>query len=91
MFLVNETHRELTPCKIFHICHCAFNVLMVKEILVSSANIIQLNKRGALDRLLTYTTNRSCPRIDPRETTQVTDLRFALLFSSISMYFFLLD
>ena len=65
--------------------------LWLKKMLVSSANIIQLNKRGALGRLLTYTTNRSGPRIDPRETTQVTNLRFALLFSSISMYFFLLD
>ena len=25
MFLVNLTPKELTPCKISHICRCAFN------------------------------------------------------------------
>ena len=29
IFLVNLTSRELTPCKISHICHCAFKVGLI--------------------------------------------------------------
>ena len=41
--------------------------LWLKKRLVSSANIIGSNKQDAFDRLLTYTRNRSGPRIDPWE------------------------
>ena len=29
MFLVNMTPKELTPCKISHICRCAFNIAVL--------------------------------------------------------------
>ena len=60
-----------------------FNVLMIKEKLVSSANIIGSNRRDAFDRLLTYIRNRNGPRIDPWVTPKVRYLRFVLLFSPI--------
>ena len=53
--------------------------------------MIGSSKRGAFDRSLTYTRNRSGPRIDPWGTPQVTYLRSVLLFSPISMHCFLLD
>ena len=65
--------------------------LWLKKRLVSSANIIGSNKRDAFGRSLTYTRNRSGPRIDPWGTPQVTYLRSVLLFSPIWMYCFLLD
>ena len=65
--------------------------LRLKKRLVSSANIIGSNKRDAFGRSLTYTRNRSGPRIDPWGTPQVTYLGSVLLFSPISMYCFLLD
>ena len=67
------------------------NVLMIKEKLVSSANIIGSNRRDAFDRLLAYIRNRNGPRTDPLETPKVRYLRFVLLFSPIWMYCFLLD
>ena len=62
----------------------------LKERLESSARIIGSNKRDAFGRSLTYTSNRSGPRIDPWGTPQVTYLRSVLLFSLISIYYFLL-
>ena len=55
------------------------------------ANIIGSNERDAFGRLLTYARNRSVPRVDPWGTQKVTYLGSVLLFSSISMYCFLLD
>ena len=55
----------------------------LKKILVLSANIIGSNKRDAFGRSLTYTKNRSGPRIDPWGTPQVTYLRSVWLFSPI--------
>ena len=55
------------------------------------ANITGSNERDAFGRWLTYTRNRSGPRVDPWGTQQVTHLGSVLLFSSISMYCFLLD
>ena len=62
--------------------------LWLKKRLVSSANVIGRNKRDAFGMSLTYTRNRSSPRIDPWETPQVTYLISVLLFSPISMYSF---
>ena len=45
-------------------------------------NITGSNKRDAFGRLLTYTRNRSGPRIDPWGTPQITYLRSVLLFST---------
>ena len=45
-------------------------------------NITASNKRDAFGRLLTYTRNRSGPRIDPWGTPQITYLRSVLLFST---------
>ena len=55
------------------------------------ANIIGSSERDAFGRLLTYARNRSGPRVDPWGTQKVTYLGSVLLFSSISMYCFLLD
>ena len=53
--------------------------------LVSSANIIESNKRDAFGRLLRYTRNRSDPSgpCVTCGTPQVSYLRSGLLFSSI--------
>ena len=64
---------------------------MSKKWLVSSANIIRSNKRDAFGRLLTNTRNRNGPRIDPWGMPQVTHLGSILLFSPVSMYYYLLD
>ena len=64
---------------------------MSKKWLVSSANIIRSNKRDAFGRLLTNTRNRNGPRIDPWGMPQVTYLGSVLLFSPVSMYYYLLD
>ena len=63
----------------------------LKKRLVSSVNITGSNKRDTFGRSLTYTRNRSGPKIDPWGTPQVTYLGSFLLFSPISMYYFLLD
>ena len=47
--------------------------------------------KHAFGSSLTYTRNRSGPRIDPWGTPQVTYLGSVSLFSLISMYCFLLD
>ena len=65
--------------------------LWLKKRLVSLANIIGSNKRDAFGRSLTYTRNRSHPRIDPWEMLQVAYLESVLIFSPISRYCFLLD
>ena len=65
--------------------------LWLKKKLVSSANIIGSNKRDACGRSLTYTRNRSDPRIGPWGAPQVIHLRPVLLFSPIWMYCFPLD
>ena len=65
--------------------------LWLKKRSVLSANKIGSNKRGAFSRSLTYTINRSGPRIDPCGTPYVTYLRSILLSSSIWMYCFVLD
>ena len=65
--------------------------LWLKKRLISSAKIIGSNKWDAFGTSLTYTRNRSGPRINPWGTAQVTYLRYVLLFSPTWMYYFLLD
>ena len=57
--------------------------LWLKKRLLSSASIIGSNKRDAFGKSLTYTRNRSGPRIDPWGMPQVTYVRSVLIFAAI--------
>ena len=61
--------------------------LWLKKRLVSSANIIRSTKRDEFGRSLTYTRNRSGPKIDPWETPQVTYLRSIKIYYHYDWYF----
>ena len=64
--------------------------LWLKKIYVSSANRVGSDKRDAFGRSLTYTRNRSGPRIDPWGTTSnIFKICFAIF--TYFNYCFLLD
>ena len=79
LFAVNQS--LIFTSSLFTTVKMCLMSLWLRKILVSSANLTGSNKRDAFSRMLTYTRNRSGPRINLWRTQQVTHLRSVLLFS----------